>query len=48
MKSAYQLLKTELEANKQLFKLGLIDHVTKLSKDVRAKYLYVTQIKDSE
>lgn len=39
---------SELKANKQLFELGLISHVEKISKDIRAKYLYVTQKKDSE
>lgn len=39
---------SELKANKQLFELGLISHVEKISKDIRAKYLYVTQKKDSQ
>lgn len=39
---------SELKVNKQLFELGLITHVEKISKDIRAKYLYLTQKKDSE
>ena len=39
---------SELKVNKQLFELGLISHVEKISKDIKAKYLYVTQKKDSE
>jgi hypothetical protein len=48
MKTAFELLKDELEANKQLFELGMISDVEKICQDVRAKALYITQKKDEE
>lgn len=48
MKTAFKLYKNELEAINQLYTLGLIDHVEKIAKEVRAKYLYITQKRDSE
>lgn len=48
MKTAFELLKYQLEANKQLFELGMITHVEKICKDARAKALYITQKKDEE
>jgi len=40
-------LKKQLEVNKQLFELGLISHIEKLSQDIIAKATHATQIKDS-
>jgi len=40
-------LKRQLEVNKQLFELGLISHVEKLSQDIIAKATHKSQIKDS-
>ena len=40
-------LNKQLEVNKQLYKLGLISHVEKLSKDIIAKATHKSQIKDS-
>lgn len=40
-------LKRQLETNKQLFELGLISHVEKLSQDIIAKATDKSQIKDS-
>ncbi|HWL22335.1 MAG TPA: hypothetical protein VNR38_01050 [Ureibacillus sp.] len=48
MKTAYQLYRNELETINQLFELGMISHVEKISKETRAKYLYITQKRDSE
>lgn len=40
-------LKRQLEVNKQLFELGLISHVEKLSQDIIAKATHKSQIQDS-
>jgi hypothetical protein len=48
MKTAFELLKDQLEVNKQLFKLGMITDVEKICQDVRAKALYTTQKKDEQ
>jgi hypothetical protein len=40
-------LKRQLEVNKQLFELGFISHVEKLSQDIIAKSTYKSQIQDS-
>lgn len=48
MKTAFELLKDQLEANKQLFELGMITHVEKICQDAHAKALYTTQKKDEE
>ena len=39
--------KKQLEVNKQLFELGMISHSEKLSQDIIAKSIYISQIKDS-
>jgi len=48
MKTASQLYKTQKETIKQLFELGLISDVERIAKNVQNKYLYVTQLRDSE
>ena len=40
-------LNKQLEVNKQLYELGLISHVEKLSQDIIAKATHKSQIKDS-
>jgi len=40
-------LKRQLETNKQLFELGFISHVEKLSQDIIAKATHNSQIQDS-
>ena len=42
-----QWYKNQLEVNKQLFELGMISQVEKLSQDIIAKSTYISQIKDS-
>ena len=42
-----QWYKNQLKVNKQLFELGMISHVEKLSQDIIAKSTYISQIKDS-
>ncbi len=46
--TAKKLYQTEKDVNKQLFDLGLINHVEKIAKDIRVKYLYFTQLRDSQ
>jgi hypothetical protein len=48
MKTAIKLFKEELKLNAQLFELGFISQVEKISLDQRAKYLYVTQKNDEQ
>jgi hypothetical protein len=48
MKTAFELLKKELELNNELFNLGFISHVEKICKDQHAKFLYETQKRDSQ
>jgi hypothetical protein len=48
MKTAFTLFKDQLELNNQLFELGLISHVEKITADQTAKYLYVTQKRDEQ
>ena len=45
--SSYQL-KKEIETNNQLAKLGLISDVERQAKNIKAKYLRVTYLKDCE
>ena len=40
-------LKKQLEVNKQLYELGLISHVEKLSQDIISKATHKSQIKDN-
>ena len=40
-------LKRQLEVNKQLFELGFISHVEKISQDIIAKATHKSQIQDS-
>ena len=40
-------LKKQLKVNKQLYELGLISHVEKLSQDIISKATHKSQIKDS-
>jgi len=48
MKTASQLYKTQKETIKQLFELGLISDVERISKNIQNKYLYITQLEQSK
>lgn len=48
MKTAFKLLKKELELNNELFRLGFISYVEKICKDQHSKFLYESQKRDSQ
>jgi hypothetical protein len=43
-----EFYKNEIKINNQLFELGLITHVQKISNEIKIKSMYVTQIKESK
>lgn len=46
--NARQLFKKEVSAIDQLFALGMISDLERQSQVIRAKYLYITQLKDQD
>lgn len=48
MKTNKTWYKEELELNAQLYELGLISHVEKISKDIKVKAVYLSQKKDEQ
>jgi len=46
--TALKFYKKEKEIIKQLFDLGLISDVERISKNAKNKYLYMTQVKESK